>query len=422
MRLQLLTLFVPAIAGFIIPDPEVAYQLALNQLNHGHSKQLNTAESTQSSNALSEAFQDAYKHDAPSKTSKTSPVADWFKKALELIDPLDNMDVDSGRADGDCSDFGKHRRDSTLWELIEDCPEASNFADLASKVSDFHNLLKDPKQNVTVFVPTNSAFDRFFESTNMDKDKIPKDFLADLMNYHSVIGGHPSCDLMCRNTIASRMHEDKLGKGVHQRLRIGVTRNRKIFMNMFAEVRVKDVVCSTLHCVSRCLLTWPSSVEKTVLFMASMGSLIHHQRFLISSSIICPRNFPPPQVLSTALGSWMNFRKQVAMVSLSLRPPTETGRSLVGVPPRISFQTKERITLKHFSGTTSFRARMCIPMPWSVQDTKVRTGSHVGINTSPSATQDMEKVTFLQAILISGFLHYLRINMSTLTSTAMNAR
>lgn len=261
MRLQLLTLFVPAIAGFIIPDPEVAYQLALNQLNHGHSKQLDTA---QSSNALSEAFQDAYKHDgAPSKASKTSPVADWFKKALELIDPSDNEDVDSGRADDECADYGKHHRDSTLWELIEDCPEASTFADLASKVSDFHSLLKDPKQNVTVFVPTNNAFDRFFESTGMDKDKIPKDFLADLMNYHSVIGGHPSCDLMCRNTIASRMQEDKLGKGVHQRLRIGVTRNRKIFMNMFAEVRVKNVVCSTIHCVSRCLLlTWPLVWEK----------------------------------------------------------------------------------------------------------------------------------------------------------------
>lgn len=252
MRLQLLTLFIPAIAGFIIPDPGVASQLTLNQLSNGHAKQLETTQATRSSSALSEAFQDAYKQDgATTKASKTSPVAAWFKKALEVIDPLDNRDMDHGLSDDDCEDFGKHRRDSTLWELIEECPEASTFADLASRISDFQSLLKDSKQNVTVFVPSNDAFDRFFESTDMDRHKIPKDFLDDMMNYHSVIGMHPSCDLMCRNTIASRLQEDRLGKGVHQRLRIGVTRNRRMFMNMFAEVKVKNMVCSAVRCVHK---------------------------------------------------------------------------------------------------------------------------------------------------------------------------
>ena len=106
----------------------------------------------------------------------------------------------------------------------------------------FYNLLKDSHQNVTVFVPSNHAFKRLFRYGIIPEHGIDKDLLSKVLNYHSVVGTHVGGDLIHHNTIISRFQEDHLGKGMHQRLRLGLDQVHGPSVNFFADILLSDVV------------------------------------------------------------------------------------------------------------------------------------------------------------------------------------
>ncbi|RPB26577.1 FAS1 domain-containing protein, partial [Terfezia boudieri ATCC MYA-4762] len=152
---------------------------------------------------------------------------------------------------------------STLWDLVNSCPETSIFASLAKNDTMFYNLLRDAHQNVTVFVPSNHAFKRLFRLGIIPEHDIDKDLLSKVLNYHSVIGTHVSDDLIHHNTIVSRLQEDHLGKGMHQRLRLGLDQVHGPSVNFFADILLSDVLAKNgvIHGISAVLLPPPSIVD-----------------------------------------------------------------------------------------------------------------------------------------------------------------
>ena len=143
---------------------------------------------------------------------------------------------------------GHYHSNSTVWDLVNSCPETSIFASLAKKDSQFLNLLKDSKQNVTIFVPSDHAFKRLFRYGILPPEKdIPSGMLANILNYHSAIGTHVSHDLIHHNTLISRLQDDKLGKGYHQRLRLGLDQVHGPSVNFFADILLTDVVSTPFY-------------------------------------------------------------------------------------------------------------------------------------------------------------------------------
>lgn len=132
---------------------------------------------------------------------------------------------------------GPHR-DSTLLDLISSSKHSSAFYETIKDNKDITDLLKDKNKNTTVFVPSNAAFE-CLDKYRKHHD-LPKDLLHRILQYHFAPGMHDSDDLMFHNTLETRLTEDDLGKGQHQRLRIGPGPR----INLYAHFKMVDIVRS----------------------------------------------------------------------------------------------------------------------------------------------------------------------------------
>jgi len=353
MRLSFLIALVPAVVGFVIPDPRVAYQLALDLAKE---TQNGVNPPTKASEDIEEFKREKNRENGEEvQTSWEAFITgEWARSSVKAGDDEWLGDMKKGRGDwghgdqhGDHyhhhhqdedyhhhhghgesphrrptlhdilrhhgfynrhdrhphsqphSDHGhdglsghhsyhsipKPHRDGhyhsnyTLWDLVSSCPQTSIFASLAKNDTMFYNLLRDSNQNVTVFVPSNHAFKRLFRYGVIPEHGIDKDLLSKVLNYHSVVGTHVSENLIHHNTIVSRLQEDHLGKGMHQRLRLGLDQVHGLSVNLFADVLLTDGVCSSQ--VPKCngaQANIASSLRKMGLHMASQPSFfLHHQ-------------------------------------------------------------------------------------------------------------------------------------------------
>jgi uncharacterized surface protein with fasciclin (FAS1) repeats len=101
-------------------------------------------------------------------------------------------------------------------------------------------MLSDKKANITVFSPSNHAFELLDKYLEKHKD-IPKDLIHRVLMYHIAPGTHQSQDLRYRNTLITKLCEEKLGKNMHQRLRIGLNHNGPN-INYYSQFTVVDIV------------------------------------------------------------------------------------------------------------------------------------------------------------------------------------
>lgn len=140
-------------------------------------------------------------------------------------------------------DHGSHT-DSTLFEIITNSKYTTKLAELIKQDNDLVHLLKDPKANLTIFAPEDEAFDRL---PNKDPKDVPKDLLRRVLMYHIADGTHDSQDLIYHNTLITKLHEDDLGKGMHQRVRIGFGSHGPA-VNYYSKLTMVDVVCNYVPC------------------------------------------------------------------------------------------------------------------------------------------------------------------------------
>lgn len=135
------------------------------------------------------------------------------------------------------------RTDSTLFDIITNSKHMTRLAKLIKEDDDLVHLLKDPKANLTIFAPEDEAFDRL---PNKDPKDVPKDLLRRVLMYHVADGTHDSQDLVYHNTLVTKLHEDDLGKGTHQRVRIGFG-SRGPAVNYYSKLTMVDVVRNRVH-------------------------------------------------------------------------------------------------------------------------------------------------------------------------------
>ncbi|KAI5801770.1 FAS1 domain-containing protein, partial [Peziza echinospora] len=147
--------------------------------------------------------------------------------------------------------------DETIWDIISKCNHTTTLTKLAGTNAEFKHLLQDPKQNITLFAPSDHAFHKLLPHGL--PDKLPKEMVYRVLNYHTAEGTVTSYEMMHRNTIVSRLQEDRLGKGMHQRLRIGLDNVHGPSVNFFSELTVVDIYAKNgvIHAINNVLLPPP---------------------------------------------------------------------------------------------------------------------------------------------------------------------
>lgn len=135
------------------------------------------------------------------------------------------------------------RTDSTLFDIITNSKHTTKLAELIKLDNDLVQMLKDPKANLTIFAPEDGAFDRL---PHKDPKEVPKDLLRRVLKYHIASGTHNSQDLVHHNTLVTKLPENDLGKGMHQRLRIGFGSHGPA-VNYYSKLTMVDVVRNIIH-------------------------------------------------------------------------------------------------------------------------------------------------------------------------------
>lgn len=143
--------------------------------------------------------------------------------------------------------------DKTIWELIKESDYASKFAKLVEKHKHVKNHLDDTKNDYTVFVPTNDAFE------HMEKmhGKISSEFLEEILEYHIVPGRFDEGKIRSVYTMPSVLELRDLGHH-HQRLRVGINEG-DIMLNFYAKVLNLDIEAKNgmIHTVDHLLVPPP---------------------------------------------------------------------------------------------------------------------------------------------------------------------
>ncbi|KAK3363413.1 fasciclin domain-containing protein [Lasiosphaeria hispida] len=184
--------------------------------------------------------------------------------ALDAISRYLGDDEDSDSSDGDSDDdgddgdhHGRHghhgNASKTIYELIAESKYTKRFAELIEEYDDIKELLQDTKANHTLFVPTDSAFERIPH----DHKKPPKEFIQAVLEYHLAPGLFPTRRVLFSHTVPTELKLASLG-GHRQRLRIGVSLFG-VRINFYGKLVATDIIAKNglIHAVDAILVPPP---------------------------------------------------------------------------------------------------------------------------------------------------------------------
>lgn len=144
--------------------------------------------------------------------------------------------------------------DSTLFDIISKSKHTTKLAELIKEDDDLVNLLKDPNANITIFAPGDEAFKRL---PKKDPKDVPKDLLEHVLTYHIAEGIHDAHDLIYHNTLITKLGDDALGKGIHQRVKIGLGFHGPA-LNYYSRLTIVDIVRTGVYSIfTNTVLTSP---------------------------------------------------------------------------------------------------------------------------------------------------------------------
>ena len=190
--------------------------------------------------AFDEAY-DALAHQAAQMGSYLVEAESEIADSLFSPSPFD----EDGYADLDLEGRPGHGHRSpaenlTVYQAIQLSNHTKRFAALVDEHSDLVDLLNSTTtDNVTLFVPTDAAFEKI---PKHDEDKKPpKEFLEKLVQYHIVPGFWSAGRVIAHHTLPTAIEDPQLGDRP-QRLRVSVS----IFgvrINFYSKIVVANVVC-----------------------------------------------------------------------------------------------------------------------------------------------------------------------------------
>ncbi|CAG8406341.1 unnamed protein product [Penicillium salamii] len=161
--------------------------------------------------------------------------------------------------------FDEHSSPQTLWDSIQQNANLTKFAKLVGEFDDIVGGLRAPRAQLTVYAPTNEAFD--LEDFPYD---LPWFYWKFLVGYHMGKGGISSEALHSQNTVSSFVNADIFFKNQQ---RISVQNNADgISFNFHAKLLASQpAVNGHLHVVDR-LLMLPDSTADVLRYTATFGT------------------------------------------------------------------------------------------------------------------------------------------------------
>ncbi|KAK6359226.1 hypothetical protein TWF696_000390 [Orbilia brochopaga] len=144
-----------------------------------------------------------------------------------------------------------HIHNETIWQLISKANVTSAFAKVVSEFDDLVNILNSTAANHTVFVPTNSAFERL--KKHLGDHKISKELKKKALLYHILNQPLPIFKLLFTHTAATSLVGEELGG--NQRLRFGLG-HHGFAVNFYSHIRAANIFASNgvIHGVDSILI------------------------------------------------------------------------------------------------------------------------------------------------------------------------
>jgi len=129
-----------------------------------------------------------------------------------------------------------HKSNMTIYEMISKSPYTTKLAKLISGFDDLVDILNSTSHNITLFAPTNAAFEKI-----PDHHKKPsKQLIRNVLEYHISPNFYPAHRVIVTHTIPSSYNEKRLG-GEAQRLRVGLGL-KGLNINFFSKIVAADIV------------------------------------------------------------------------------------------------------------------------------------------------------------------------------------
>lgn len=155
---------------------------------------------------------------------------------LSLSDEHDEK-PDHGHGHG----HGHHgAKNLTVYQAISASKYTTKFAALVDEYPEIVETLNATEANVTLFVPTDKAFEKIPDHHKGKKP--PKEFIEKLVQYHVAPGLYPAGRLLAHHTLPTALKAGALGDNPQRvRVSIGLFGVR---LNFYSKIVAANIVCS----------------------------------------------------------------------------------------------------------------------------------------------------------------------------------
>lgn len=134
-----------------------------------------------------------------------------------------------------------HKPNMTIYEMISKSNYTKKLAKLINEFQDLVDILNSTSSNITLFAPTDAAFEKIPDHHK----KPPKELIRNVLAYHISPDFYPAGRILVSLTIPSAYNEEHLG-GNAQRLRIGFSLFKGLNINFLSKVVAANIVWSPL--------------------------------------------------------------------------------------------------------------------------------------------------------------------------------
>ncbi|KAH8662102.1 FAS1 domain-containing protein [Xylariales sp. PMI_506] len=158
----------------------------------------------------------------------------------------------------------------TIYEAIKKSNYTTTFAKIVDKYPDLVAALNSTSHNLTVFVPTDKAFEKIPEHHK----KPSKEFVEQFLQYHIVSDLYSSLRVLHAHTLPTALKEDKLG-GNPQRIRVGFGLGG-LKLNFYSRIIAADIFTSNgvVHGLDNVLVPPPHASHLISLFPQKFSTVI----------------------------------------------------------------------------------------------------------------------------------------------------
>lgn len=270
--MKLLNTLLPLAAvstAFVIPDEELTNQILIQSERESQTLLDRLQGNTQEVWAgVEEAFKDAVafsENVIDSAINAATDVSENAKSTFECYTSMTKFDISGwldsqlpipALGDVDIFDGHHHRRphrghrghhghhghhphksNKTVYELIASSKYTTKLAKLINEFPDVVDILNGTNAgNLTVFAPTDKAFEKLPKHHKPSKELIKK-----VLAYHISPEFYPAGRVLVSHTIPTALGEEGLG-GERQRLRVGLSLSKALNVNFYSRIVAVDIV------------------------------------------------------------------------------------------------------------------------------------------------------------------------------------